>query len=105
MLDKFLLLNLSQIVIVLLSVVLNITGKLKGWPDAFVGKLFVTLETASLTSLAASSTFTPISNSILIVDLPSTLDDDIVLIPWVPPTVSSISWVICESTISAEAPV
>ncbi len=67
------------------SEVLNISGRV-----AFSGKLSIIRETLSLTSLVASSTLTPGSNSIFTVERPSSLLDSMVAIPGVPPTISSI---------------
>ena len=92
-------LNESHIVVLIPALCLNISGC-----SAPSGKLSTTLATELLTSFVTSSRSKPVSNVKVILELSSSLKESIVSRPGVPPTKSSIFWVICVSIISAEAP-
>ncbi len=68
------------------------------------GRLPTTRATRSRTSLAASSTERPGSNSRLMLERPSVLCEVILVMPSSPATRSSITCVILVSTTSADAP-
>ena len=77
--------------------------EISGGSESF-GRFSKILETASLTSLAASLISLSILNSIVILDLPSLLTEEIESIPSIPLICPSIISVIFVSTTSAEEP-
>ena len=77
--------------------------EISGGLESF-GKFSKILETESLTSLAASSIFLSAINSIVTLDLPSLLTEEIDSIPSIPLICASIISVIFVSIILDEAP-